>query len=56
MKKDNEQVDNSLIMKEDMPNWRRFVESVTGRSYGSVNREPPKKGTKPRTGGRDGQN
>lgn len=30
-------------MKEDMANWRRFVEEITGRPYESPNREPPKK-------------
>ena len=30
-------------MKEDMPNWKRFYEQVTGKVYGTVNREPPKK-------------
>lgn len=31
------------IMNNDMPNWRRFVEEITGRPYESPNREPPKK-------------
>lgn len=33
-------------MKEDMPNWRRFVEQVTGKPYGTIKPEPPKKKTK----------
>ena len=30
-------------MKEDMRNWRRFVEQVTGKPYGAIKPEPPKK-------------
>lgn len=33
----------------DMPNWKRFYEQVTGKVYGTVNREPPQKKNKTKT-------
>ena len=36
-------------MKEDMPNWKRFFEEVTGMEYSGTNREPPQKKDKSKT-------
>lgn len=33
----------------DMPNWKRFYEQVTGKVYGTVSREPPQKKNKTKT-------
>lgn len=39
----------TYISKEDMPNWKRFYEQVTGKVYGTVSREPPQEKNKSKT-------
>lgn len=38
----------------DMENYKKFWESVTGRPYGTIKPESPKKNTKTTTNGREG--